>query len=200
MERRRVDSAEARASANSVRGQGSARVSPEAGSRAPLSARTSDACIEGTIRTPAPFLGNNDEIFRLDDGSLWQVQFEYEYLYAYYPSVVVCPKQGFMIVEKKKLQVRPLQSSPSTSTVAPQPSEAPSATAAVIESRIDGDFEGWDGETVFRLQNGQIWQQVGAGITVHYKYSPKVLIYKSGARYKLRVDGVDREIVVERIK
>lgn len=27
----------------------------------------------------------------------------------------------------------------------------------VIESRIDGTFEGWDGDTVFKLINGQIW-------------------------------------------
>jgi len=29
-----------------------------------------------------------------------------------------------------------------------------------IESRVDGEFEGWDGETIFPLTNGQIWQQV----------------------------------------
>ena len=32
-------------------------------------------------------------------------------------------------------------------------------TPAVIESQIDGEFEGWEGETVFVLTNGQIWQQ-----------------------------------------
>lgn len=29
----------------------------------------------------------------------------------------------------------------------------------VIESRIEGEFEGWDGDTIFELENGQIWQQ-----------------------------------------
>jgi hypothetical protein len=28
-----------------------------------------------------------------------------------------------------------------------------------IVTRITGDFRGWDGETVFRLENGQVWRQ-----------------------------------------
>ena len=29
---------------------------------------------------------------------------------------------------------------------------------SAVESRIDGKFTGWEGRTVFRLQNGQRWQ------------------------------------------
>jgi len=28
-----------------------------------------------------------------------------------------------------------------------------------IRSRIKGDFNGWSGETIFRLENGQVWRQ-----------------------------------------
>jgi len=28
-----------------------------------------------------------------------------------------------------------------------------------VRSRIAGDFDGWSGETVFRLENGQVWEQ-----------------------------------------
>lgn len=28
-----------------------------------------------------------------------------------------------------------------------------------IETEIEGDFNGWDGETIFKLANDQIWQQ-----------------------------------------
>lgn len=31
------------------------------------------------------------------------------------------------------------------------------AEAETIESRIDGDFEGWDGGTTFKLTNGQVY-------------------------------------------
>jgi hypothetical protein len=29
----------------------------------------------------------------------------------------------------------------------------------VIETQISGEFKGWDGETIFKMMNGQIWQQ-----------------------------------------
>ena len=31
--------------------------------------------------------------------------------------------------------------------------------AARIETRVRAPFEGWNGETVFRLENGQVWRQ-----------------------------------------
>ena len=40
----------------------------------------------------------------------------------------------------------------------PAPSSAPRPSGGAIESSIDGEFEGWDGDTVVRLMNGQIWQ------------------------------------------
>jgi hypothetical protein len=73
-------------------------------------------------------------------------------------------------------------------------------TPATIESRIDGDFNGWEGETIFKLQNGQIWQQASYAYNYHYAYAPKVLIYRSGPGYMMRVDGIDRAIAVKRLK
>jgi hypothetical protein len=78
-------------------------------------------------------------------------------------------------------------------------SSAPSSAAA-IETQIQGEFEGWDGETVFKLDNGQIWQQSSYAYTYHYAYRPKVLIYKSGGVYKMKVDGVEDTIQVRRLK
>ncbi|HHT9138744.1 MAG TPA: hypothetical protein ACFYEK_16055 [Candidatus Wunengus sp. YC60] len=43
----------------------------------------------------------------------------------------------------------------------------------VIESHIEGDFEGWEGETIFKLDNGQIWQQSSYDYTYHYAYHPE---------------------------
>jgi hypothetical protein len=36
--------------------------------------------------------------------------------------------------------------------------------------------------------------------TYHYAYPPSVLIYKSGSTYMMKVDGVDNEISVKRLK
>jgi hypothetical protein len=41
-----------------------------------------------------------------------------------------------------------------------------------IESRIVGKFTGWQGRTVFRLENGQVWQVANAGTSY---YSPALM-------------------------
>lgn len=78
---------------------------------APFSAAAATECHKATILSPMPFMGNNDEVFKLDDGSLWQVKFEYEYLYEYMPSVIICPSQGKLLVSGKTLSVIPINAS-----------------------------------------------------------------------------------------
>ena len=88
---------------------------------------------------------------------------------------------------------------PAPKVEAAVPSSGNSAeTASTIESRIDGEFKGWAGDTTFKLQNGQIWQQAAYGYSVTFADSPKVLIYQSGSEFRMKVEGVDQEIVVQR--
>lgn len=75
----------------------------------PTSAEATD-CYESTIVTPSPFMGNNDEIFKLADGTIWQVKYEYEYLYEYLPNVVICPSRGVLVINGKTLNVVPIRS------------------------------------------------------------------------------------------
>lgn len=76
----------------------------------------------------------------------------------------------------------------------------PAKTPGVIESQIDGDFEGWSGETIFKLMNGQIWQQDEYDYMYEYSYMPNVTIYKTSGCYKMKVEDVEDEICVKRIK
>jgi hypothetical protein len=69
-----------------------------------------------------------------------------------------------------------------------------------IESQIDGDFNGWEGETIVKLTNGQIWQQTEYYYHYHFAFMPHVLVYRAGGVYKMRVDGVDKAVRVERLK
>ena len=47
----------------------------------------------------------------------------------------------------------------------------------VIESRLVGTFRGWYGNTVFTLENGQVWTQAESGQMSNGKYeNPKVRI------------------------
>lgn len=151
-------------------------------------------CYESSITKPAPFMGNNDEIFKLADGSTWEVKYEYEYMYAYYPQVVICPSAQTLHVDGKKLSVHLLSSGRT------KQQSSKHSNVNVIESNIDGEFNGWEGETIFKLRNGQIWQQSSYAYTYHYAYAPQVTIYKTNGVYKMKVDGVDSSINVTQLK
>ena len=70
-----------------------------------------------------------------------------------------------------------------------------------IKSRITGDFTGWSGKTLFKLENGQIWKQ-RYGRTWKTKLSnPEVIIRKGGfGAYEMEVVSESRSIGVKRVK
>jgi hypothetical protein len=68
-----------------------------------------------------------------------------------------------------------------------------------VDSRIDGDFEGWDGGTLFELENGQVWMQRGTARQHTYRFSPRVRIHRSTSGCAMTVDGVG-EVLVERLR
>jgi hypothetical protein len=249
-------------------------------------------CTESSIMTPVPFMGNHGEVFKLSDGSLWEVVGSYEYLYEYYPSVVVCNSVK-LLIKGKQIGIRGLVAAPRSAITQPpasrggrasggagpwqlfeetyiegsvsgtiqqghifktvsgnmyevtgltlqlvlelqpkvtvlrngetyrliikgfdeplitrrlagRPSSSESTqiapTGGVIESRIDGEFEGFNADNIYKLRNGQIWQQVSATYRYRYRYSPEVLIYRSGGVFKMRVEDIDGEITVTRLK
>lgn len=69
-----------------------------------------------------------------------------------------------------------------------------------IESTISGQFNGWDGETIFKLDNGQIWQQAEYDYMYSYAYRPEVIIYPTSDGCKLKVEDEEETIVVRRLK
>lgn len=72
--------------------------------------------------------------------------------------------------------------------------------STVVESQIDGEFEGWEGETIIKLTNGQIWEQSEYHYEYHYAFMPKVFVYRSEVGYKMKVDGTDQAVGVVRLK
>ena len=156
------------------------------------------SCYESSIVSPSPFMGNDSEIFKLADGSLWEVKYEYQYLYEYSPMVIICPSKGKLVIKGKSLNVAQI----GTAKVAPRniTPRSTSTTLDIIESQIDGEFSGWDGETIFKLANGQIWQQSSYAYTYSYKYRPKVLIFSTSGGFQLQVEGMDQRITVVRVR
>jgi hypothetical protein len=71
-----------------------------------------------------------------------------------------------------------------------------------VQTRIAGRFRGWDGKTLFRLENGQIWQQNDNTSYVGVDYdSPAVRIYPGvlGA-YWMEVERVRPRVKVKPVK
>jgi len=65
---------------------------------------------------------------------------------------------------------------------------------------IVNDFNGWDGDTLFELQNGQIWQQVGPGIETRVAVRPRALIFRGAGGVEMHVEGVDSNVRVEQLR
>ncbi len=60
-----------------------------------------------------------------------------------------------------------------------------------IKSTIDGTFEGWTGNTIVKLKNGQVWQQDHYFYQSAYAYQPNVIIFNDAGTYIMIVDGVN---------
>jgi len=139
-----------------------------------------DDCYESTIMSPAPFLGNSGEIFKLSDGSIWEVRFEYNYLYEYYPTVVVCPNQGTLTISdfsnEKIINVVLLINSAGVSI-------AGDCYESTIVDPVP--FLGNSGE-IFELSDGSVWE-VGFEYEYLYEYYPTVVVCPN--RGILGIDG-----------
>jgi hypothetical protein len=69
-----------------------------------------------------------------------------------------------------------------------------------IRTRIAGEFNGWDGSTLFRLENGQVWRQRQPGQWHYNASSPEVEIRKNFMGFwMLRVLEADRAVGVTRV-
>lgn len=71
-----------------------------------------------------------------------------------------------------------------------------------IQSRYAGEFNGWDGDTQFPLENGQVWQQIRSGRLSWHADRPMITIDRKGfmGAYRLSVEGVNKKVIVKRIK
>lgn len=154
-----------------------------------LNSLSAYSCYESSIVNPQPFMGNNGEVFRLADGSIWVVKYEYQYMYEYYPKITACPEDNLIIVNGKKLNAAPISSVNSYG-----------GGGRVIESKIDGEFEGFEGDTIFKLTNGQIWQQTDGKYKYKYKYRPRVTIISNGNSGKMSIEDIDKTIKVIRLR
>jgi hypothetical protein len=136
-----------------------------------------------------------ETIFKMRNGQIWQQSSSgYHYHHAYSPNVLIYKFRHSWIMKVEEvdetIEVRKAGNSGIASL----------SNSEVIETQINGEFKGWEGETIFQMKNGQIWQQSSYAYKYHYAYSPRVTIYKSGSKWEMKVEGVDGTIEVRKIK
>lgn len=71
-----------------------------------------------------------------------------------------------------------------------------------ITSTIEGTFKGWSGNTLFKLQNGQQWEQVeNDSFSVKALQNPQITIQPGLlGGWLLKVEGYNRSVRVKRIR
>jgi hypothetical protein len=71
----------------------------------------------------------------------------------------------------------------------------------VIESYIDGNFKGYDGNTSFKLDNQQEWKQDESTSNVFANlFKPAVTIYLTSEGYKMKIEGLNESPIIVRKK
>jgi hypothetical protein len=152
-------------------------------------------CYDSSISSPTPFMGNNGEVFKLVDGSVWEVKFEYEYMYEYYPSVVVCPDRGKLFIDNKSLNVQLL------STARGSKNNSGNAWGLFEETNLQGTISGMIQQGhIFRTTSGSIYEVTGLTLQLVLELQPAVTVLQNGNVYKLIVEGFDEPLICAKLK
>jgi len=71
-----------------------------------------------------------------------------------------------------------------------------------VTSKLVGTFDGWDGQTVFELENGMIWTQASKAKFYTKEIKNPIAIIEPGmfGTWKLHIEGIDKECRVKRIQ
>jgi hypothetical protein len=68
---------------------------------------------------------------------------------------------------------------------------------AAVTKQIDGESEGFGGETVFVMTDGSIYRQVQYHYAYRYQYRPEVMLINDR---EIVLPGIPRAVRVERLR
>ena len=126
---------------------------------------------------------NGGKLFPLYYGQYWiQATYMYWYYYSYMPHVKIYQYGG-----KHYITINGLEQFIEVRRI-----------TDVMKATIVSDFNGWTGDTIFELDNGQVWKQAEYDYDYNYSYRPDALIYANGYGHTLVVEG--NSVAVTRIK
>ena len=145
-------------------------------------------------------MGNNGEIIKLSDGSLWEVKYEYEYLYEYFPTVVICPGQGKLIVGRTSLNVQLVSSVPDAVTSARRGPGQAGKWDMFEETQLEGTISGTVQQgRIFRTTSGNVYEVTGLTLQLVLEVQPEVMVLRNGDTYRLVVEGFDEPLLCRKL-
>lgn len=66
----------------------------------------------------------------------------------------------------------------------------------IYDSHIVDEFEGWNGDAIYQLDNGTLWKLAVYQYFYAYSYRPKASIYSDKGGYFLEVEGMGKAVQV----
>ncbi len=145
-------------------------------------------------------MGNNGEIFKLADGSFWEVKYEYEYLYEYYPSVIICPSRGKLIVGKKSLTVQFVSRAQKGASSLKEKSTRTGEWKVFEETNLQGSISGTLKQgRIFKTTSGNVYEVTGLTLQLVLVLQPEVMVLRNGEVYKLIVKGFDEPLICRKL-
>lgn len=118
-------------------------------------------------------------LFKLTNGTYWvQDEYKYWYYYAYMPRIQLVSANNRLYLQ----------------VVGQTESVAVREIHDVIESQINDEFLGWEGESRYQLVNGQVWEQARYKYEYKYAYRPGVLIFDAGGQHTMQVAGTSAHV------
>jgi hypothetical protein len=158
-------------------------------------------CYQSSIVSPSPFMGNNDEIFKLADGTVWQVKYEYEYLYEYYPTVIICPSRGKLMVGEKSLNIQPISTKPKKGSSQKGKTAPVEKWELFEETNLQGSISGTVKQgRIFKTTSGSVYEVTGITLQLVLELQPEVMVLRNGETYRLIVKGFDEPLICRRLK
>jgi hypothetical protein len=156
-------------------------------------------CYQSTILSPTSFMGNNGEIFRPADRSLWEVNYDCDYMYDYKPDVILCAKRERLILNKKSLNVA-LVARGRLSPLQAQPTTPPAKWELYEETQLKGSISGTVTRgSIFKTTSGNVYEVTGLTLQLVLELQPDVMVLRSGDTYKLVVKGFDEPLLCRKL-
>jgi hypothetical protein len=142
-----------------------------------------NGCMTRSIIYPTPFMGNSGEVFILDDNTAWEVGPSYEYMYEYYPTVLICAGSGKMQVDDEEINVRQME-----------------GWSFYRRTNLKGSISGSIQQgRIFETYEGEIYKVKGLTLQLVLALSPLTFILKNGTEYMLIVEGFSDPLICERL-